>query len=391
MNDDRATHDDKATSERGLSVGEAREATRSAASELRHLFARHVRRHLPGGMTPPKRVAEPPRLIGGHARLLPLLKLIPWMLAVLFAVSFVWDFPGQVVSLWGLELPLDGVLRFVSVSGLIGFLTNWVAITMLFNPRSQRPLLGQGLIPAQRERVIYRLATAVSEELINEEIIKQKIEENNIIPRYRELALDVTRGVLEDDVFRAEFKKLTASYLEAVLTSPEVRTKIIQFVITKIESWAGQGLGGFALKAYRFVNEEDFTKRVEEAIASLPNQLDVVMDEMDALLDVIPKKIEARSEDIEHWATKVVLGFVENLDVYDMVMTNMMAYDDRRLEDLIKRSTNEQLSYIKYLGGILGACGGLVIWQPLPALVVFFATGSTIYAIDEFIFRVRRA
>jgi len=346
---------------------------------------------MPGRVTPEKRTAEPPRLIGAHARLLPLLKLIPWALAAIFATSFAWDFPGQMVSVGGMVLSLEGVLRFVSVSGLIGFLTNWVAITMLFNPRSERPLLGQGLIPAQRERVIYRLATAVSEELINEDIIKQKIEENNIIPRYRELALDVTRGVLEDDAFRTDFKKLTASYLEAVLTSPEVRTKIVQFVIAKIESWAGQGLGGFALKAYRFVNEDDFTQRVEEAISSLPDQLDVVMDEMDALLDVIPGKIEARSEDIEHWATKVVLGFVENLDVYDMVMTNMLAYDDRRLEDLIKRSTNEQLSYIKYLGGILGACGGLVIWQPLPALILFTVVGGTVYAADELIFRMRRA
>ncbi len=384
-------NDDNTTPDRGLSVGEAREVTRSTASEFRRLLARHVRRHVPGRVTPAKRTAEPPRLVGGHARILPLLKVIPWGLAGLFALSFAWDFPGQAVSVWGMTLPLDGVIRFVSVSGLIGFLTNWVAITMLFNPRSERPIMGQGLIPAQRERVIYRLATAVSEELINEEIIKQKIEENNIIPRYRELALDVTRGVLEDDAFRAEFKKLTASYLEAVLTSPEVRTKIIQFVITKIESWAGQGLGGFALKAYRFVNEENFTLRVEEAIASLPNQLDVVMDEMDALLDVIPEKIEARSDDIELWATKLVLGFVENLDVYDMVMTNMMAYDDRRLEDLIKRSTNEQLSYIKYLGGILGACGGLVIWQPIPALILFTAVGGTVYAADEIIFRLNQA
>ena len=36
-------------------------------------------------------------------------------------------------------LPLEGLLRIISVSGLIGFVTNWVAITMLFNPRQDRP------------------------------------------------------------------------------------------------------------------------------------------------------------------------------------------------------------------------------------------------------------
>ena len=57
--------------------------------------------------------------------------------------------------------------------------------------------------------MIYRLATAVSEELINEEIIKQKIEENQIIPKYRELAMSVARGVLEDPEFRNDLKRLT--------------------------------------------------------------------------------------------------------------------------------------------------------------------------------------
>src|SRR5690625_7491116 len=91
----------------------------------------------------------------------------------------------------------------VSVAGLIGFLTILLAITMLFHPRRKHPVFGQGLIPAQRERVIFRLATAISEELINERIIKAKDEEMQVIPRYREDTLDVTRGVaVVGDVLR---------------------------------------------------------------------------------------------------------------------------------------------------------------------------------------------
>ena len=61
-----------------------------------------------------------------------------------------------------------------------------------------------------------------------------------------------------------------------------------------------------------------------------------------------------------------------------------------RLEDLLKRSTNEQLNYIKYLGGILGMVGGLVIWQPVPALILFAATGVILFGLDELIYRLRR-
>ena len=374
----------------GVSVEEARQVTRDRAADFRHLVSRYIRRHLPESRGSEARMHEPPRVKGSHAALLPLLQVIPWTLSALFVFSFFWDFPGMEWVVFGQTLPLQGVLRIVAVSGMIGFLTNWVAITMLFNPRQARPILGQGLIPAQRERVIYRLATAVSEELINEEIIKQKIEENNIIPKYRELAMSVARGVLEDPEFRSDLKRLTGDYVETVLTSDEVRKRIVDFVVEKIESYVGEGVCGMALKAYRYLNEEDFKKRIDKAVHGIPTQLDVVLDEMDALLDKVPEKIEARAEDIEEFATKVVLGFVENLDVYDMVMSNMMAYDEGRLEALIKNSSNEQLNYIKYLGGVLGAMGGLVIWQPVPALILFGSVGGVLFTLDELLFRAGR-
>ena len=374
---------------KGVSVVEAKRVTRARAEDFRALVGRYIKAHLPISDSTPKRGREPIKMTGSHANLLPFLRVIPWALMVLFVVSFFWDFDALTIGVFGQVYALDGLLRIVAVSGLIGFLTNWVAITMLFNPRKQRPIFGQGLIPAQRERVIYRLATAVSEELINEEIIKQKIEENEIIPKYRELAMSVTRGVLEDPAFRTELKMLTADYVETVLTSEEVRTRIVDFVVEKIEAYVGQGVGGMALKAYRYLNEDDFKSRIDKAIHEIPTQLDSVLDQIDALLDKIPEKIEARAEDIENLATKVVLGFVENLDVYDMVMSNMMAYDEGKLEDLIKNSSNEQLNYIKYLGGALGALGGLVIWQPIPAVIAFVAFGGVLFVIDETLFRLR--
>jgi len=369
-------------------IQEARAITRQRVRDFRSLIAKYTRRHLPE--VPPRReeAHEPPRVTGTHARVLPLLKLIPSVLAVGFGVSFVWDFPGMRTSVFGYQLELAGLLRIVTVSGLIGFLTNWLAITMLFNPRVKRPFFGQGLIPAQRERVIYRLARAVSDELINEQIIKQKIEESQVIQKYREMALGVTRGVIEDPEFRSDLKTLTADYLNRVVASEEVRDRIIDFTVEKLEKQLGDSFSGLALKVYRFLNEEDFRRRLEDAVLGLPSALDNVLDDLDQLLDAIPEKIEARSEDIEGYLTRIVLGFVENLDVYGMIMSNMANYDERRLEELLKRATNEQLNYIKYLGGVLGSLGGLVIWRPLLALTAFATVGLSLYLADEVVWRL---
>jgi uncharacterized membrane-anchored protein YjiN (DUF445 family) len=371
------------------SVPEARAVTRARARDLRALVATYIRRHLPPVQAEKAPAPEPPRTVGAHAALLPVLRVIPWLLAALFLGSFAWDFDGVVLSPFGRVLELEGLLRILSVSGLIGFATNWLAITMLFNPRRRRPVFGQGLIPAQRERVIYRLARAVSDELINEEIIKQKIEEAQIIPRYRELAMSVTRGVLEDPDFRSDLKALTADYVERVLTSDQVRRRIVDYTIEKIEAYVGEGVGGLALKAYRYLNEEDFKRRIDKAIHQIPGSLDLVLDEMDAMLDRLPAKIEARAEDIEEWATKAVLGFVEQLDVYGMIMGNMARYDERQLEELLRRSTNEQLNYIKYLGGVLGFVGGLVIWEPVLSVVTLTALGLFLFGLDEGLVRLR--
>ena len=375
------------TEGRSVSVPEAKALTKARARDLGSMLTRYVRRHLPPPAPPKEPPSDPPRMVGAHARWLPVLQVIPALLVVLFVVSFFWDFDGVSADVFGRTLPFEGLLRIISVSGLIGFLTNWLAITMLFRPREKRPIFPQGLIPAQRERVIFRLAKAVSDELINADIIAQKIRESGVIPKYRKLALDVTRDVIEDPEFREELRGLTASYAKEVLGSPQVRQRIVDFTVQKLEEHAKEGISGLALKVYRFVNEEDFQRRIEEAVGALPESIDVALDETDVLLDKLPAQIEARSEEIEALATKVVLGFVENLDVYGIIVGNMHRYDEAQLERLLKNTSNEQLNYIKYLGGVLGLLGGLVIWQPLLALGTFGTLGLAVYALDEALYR----
>lgn len=371
------------------SIPQAKALTKEKARDLRVLLARYVRRHLPPPSPPVAHSVEPPKVQGTYASVLKFLRIIPLFLGLVFALSFFWDFDGMRISVLGYVASIEGLLRILSVSGLIGFFTNWLAITMLFNPRQKRPIFGQGLIPAQRERVIFRLAQAVSKELINEHIIKQKIEESGVIARYRETALGVTRAVLEDPDFRRDIKELTADYAQKVLGSEETRKMLTQLIVEKVEQNAGQGFGGLALKTYRFLNEADFQRRIDKAVRDLPTSLDGALSKMDALLDRLPQKIEARSEEIEQWVTRIILGFVENLDVYDMIITNMKQYDEQQLENLLKNTSNEQLNYIKYLGGVLGVIGGLVIWKPTVSLILFGVLGVTLYVVDELIFRAR--
>ncbi|MCS3698978.1 uncharacterized membrane-anchored protein YjiN (DUF445 family) [Salinibacter ruber] len=357
---------------------------------LQRQIFRTASRHLPDSAgTAEAGVEPPPKRTGRYARWLPILKALPWVLGALFALSFVWDFPGVTLTVAGYTVVLEDLLRFTAVSGLVGFGTNWLAITMLFRPREPRPLVGQGLVPAQRERVAYRLAQAVSDELINKALIKEKIRESGLVAQYRDLLVAAASDVATDDAVRTEGKALLRRALRDVLSTPSVQTRIVALTAEQVEAQAGEGLSGLMLRAYRYFGEDDFRARLRETVRRLPDAVDPLVEELDPVLDRLPAELERRSDEIESLLTRVVLRLVDTLDLERMIYENVRAYDERQLEMLLRRTTNEQLNYIKYLGAALGIIGGFIIWAPAAALVAVTTLGLAVYGVDEALFRAR--
>ena len=360
----------------------------SSLGRLRDLVLDTVAHHLPESSEEDPSIEEPPKRTGSYARWLPVLRALPWILGALFGLSFAWDFPGVTASVAGYSIVLEDLLRYTTVSGLIGFGTNWLAITMLFRPREERPILGQGLVPSQRERVAYRLAQAVSDELINKRIIMEKIRESGLAAQYRDLLVAVAGDVVTDDEVRHELKILLRGVLRDVLSTPSVQDRIADFTAEQMEQNA-EGLPGVALRTYRLFGEDDFQERLREATRRLPEAIDPLLDEMNPVLDRLPAYLDRHGTTIEEILTELILRLVDTLDVQRIVFENVRAYDEQQLEMLLRRTTNEQLNYIKYLGAVLGIIGGLIIWAPAAALAVVTTLGLTIYVVDEALFQAR--
>lgn len=372
------------------------EAASSASNEtdgstswdrLQERVLRVAGRHLPPSSRDAPSIDPPPRQRGSYAHWLPVLRTLPWLLVAVFALSFAWDFPGVTLSVAGYSIVLEDLLRFTAVSGLIGFGTNWLAITMLFRPREPRPLVGQGLVPSQRERVAYRLAQAVSDELINKTIIMEKIRESGLVARYRDLFVAMAGDVVTDDTVRSELREIVRTLLRDLLSSPSVQDRIVAFTAQQMEEHAGEGLSGLALRTYRLFGERDFRARLYQAVQRLPESIDPLLEEFDPMLDQLPAQLERRSDEIETLLTELILRLVDTLDVERIIFENVRAYDEQQLELLLQRTTNEQLNYIKYLGAVLGVIGGFIIWAPAASLVVFTTLGIAIYAVDEALYR----
>lgn len=312
-----------------------------------------------------------------------LLQVFPYVLVAVFGMSFFWDFTGISSVFWGQSITFEGLLRITSVSGLIGYGTNWLAITMLFRPEKRRPLLGHGLIPSQKQVIAFRLAQAVSTDLINPELIKQKIADANIIPIFRDRAIAWLRGITDDASFRDELKSITVDYMHDLVADPEVRSALAANILRTLEqSIASKKLEKLALQTYLMVRGNEAQEIVEQAIARLPENIERMLDKVDHTLDELPAKLEERSDQIELIMTQTLYRLINQLDVHTLIEENINRFEEQRLEKMIKGATNEQLRYIQYLGAVLGTIGGLVIWSPLLALGLLGSTSVVIVGLD---------
>lgn len=73
-----------------------------------------------------------------------------------------------------------GYLLLILISGFIGWVTNWIAIKMLFHPRKPFKILGltlQGIFPKNQSQFAQKLGKLVSGEFLSFADIAQKISE----------------------------------------------------------------------------------------------------------------------------------------------------------------------------------------------------------------------
>lgn len=375
--------EDSSTEKKSGFIEQAGGKTKVLGQSLAKLLGKHIKSNLPDTQSNSP-THTPPGQQKSNTRFLTFLKGIPPFLILLFLFAQYWDFDQVSIEILGNTLSLDGLLTMISVSGLIGYLTNWIAITMLFKPKLKRPILGQGLIPAQKDRIAFRLAQAVSKDLINPEIIKQKLIDSDLIGIYRRKGMTLVHSIIQNDDFRAELKQLITEYITGLVEDPELRADLAKEIILKLEnSLEDKSIEKIALKTYMLVRGENAQKIIENAISKLPQNMENVLDKLDLSLDKVPVLIEEKSEQLEEWVSKSLFNILQQFDVHQLVEENVKKFDEDKISNLIKGTTNEQFQYIQYLGALLGMIGGFVIWQPIGSVIVIGILVLSIWGLDN--------
>ncbi|AXJ01072.1 Protein of unknown function (DUF445) [Cyclonatronum proteinivorum] len=312
------------------------------------------------------------------------LMTVPWLLGILFLISFVWDFEGVRLSTDFVNLQFEGLLRILSVSGLIGFLTNWIAISMLFYPRKRRPLLGQGLIPAQKDRIAKRLSAAVERELINPELVKREFVASGLLNRYTDLLIWDVKSLMDNPEFRDDVSKLMHHYIQEAFADPAMKARIVDEAEQAVmESVKGRKVEQTALKMYLIMRGKTLREFLMDATEKLPAKMARATEPIDELLNTIPARMRKDRAQLQNLFLMVINGIVDKIEVQKIIETNINSYDEGKLEAIIRGASDTQLRYIKYLGAVIGFGGGFVIWQPVLSLAVLITAGLLIWLADR--------
>ena len=285
------------------------------------------------------------------------------------------------------------------LGGVIGYITNDLAIRMLFRPR-KAVYIGRfhvpftpGLIPAQQGRIAQSIGDVVSGQLLNEETLRQTLLSEATIAKLQDKVRVFLRTLSKDErrvrdlLARQDVREkvnLSAEELEKKLTDG-LTAKIIESKLgyTVIESiigdkmdfinqnkWLSMLVDDNAQKSIK----EKLAEKVDEIIAEkAPDAVAAIVARYkDEIMDARLCELYARFEDKEDVIIEKLTGLytsilgdnlgrlLKAINIEKIVVDKINGLDPAELETVIFGVMKKELRAIVYLGALLGFLMGFI-------------------------------
>lgn len=273
------------------------------------------------------------------------------------------------------------------IGAVIGYITNWLAIKMLFRPREAKYIFGMklpftpGLIPKEKSRIANKVGETVGTHLLNSDSLSKALKDDKIKSKFNEVAKEkinqvinsnstleeslkntlgenyyalkgnminnITKTILES-IQEEEFKNKVKFYIvdsikERLNKNPE---KIIDFInsnkfreviINTLEEEKTRDIIGKALlKEVKTLGKEDLT--IEEVIPEniKPYIEEYVKSQKDTLVDIIKNLL--RDDEVSY---KIKSAINDNIpSIVSMFLSGDVIYG--KLVSLVDKSLSEE-------------------------------------------------
>jgi len=222
----------------------------------------------------------------------------------------------------------------VGVGAIIGYVTNYVAIKLLFRP--YKPLkignitvFPQGVIPREKEALARKVGEVVRDYILSEEEIKKIVTSDEVKEEIEKFLDEKIRNLLDKDITEYVSKEEIADKLSSIIS------KVVEEKFSMFAS---------------LVNK-DMIKNLLLNL-QMPLKLNELLPE--------EKIKEVLKNEIFDFLEKEVPKIFLKAHIDKIVEEKVASFDEKRLEDMLFSLMDKHFGFINFAGAVLGAIIGAV-------------------------------
>ena len=288
------------------------------------------------------------------------------------------------------------------VGAVIGGITNSIAIKMLFRPINPVKIgnftlpFTPGVIPKEKARIAHKVGEVISEELLNEEVLKKWLLKEEIFKQIESAIENYLQEFSEDEnklsdklseivgkeksmYYVCEVEEQITEKLYSKVLSMEIGKRIVDkiqsayhagsfnsmlgpmsfFINDNLVENISQKIGPVITKFIEDEGEDIIRKAVEEESSELLNQtVKECMTKLQKYEEIIKKNTLIIYEKI---VTFHLARILKTLNIAAIVEERILAFDTLELEKIILSIMKKELHAIVWFGVLLGAIMGVVM------------------------------
>lgn len=260
------------------------------------------------------------------------------------------------------------------IGSVIGYITNWLAIKMLFRPREAKYIFGMkipftpGLIPKEKGRIANKVGETVGTHLLNSDSLTKAVKNDKVKSKFDEMAKNKIENLLESNS-----------------TIEEVLKNILGDTYYSLKSGTIEHISKSILKS---IQEEEFKNKLKFYI-------------IDALKEELSKKPEKvteflNSERFKSIIMKVLSGEESSKALNDTIFKELktLEFEERTVDELVPEELKPSIEeYIKSQKDTLTEIIKKLVSddeiafkikgainENIPSIVSMFLNGDVIYA-----------
>lgn len=270
----------------------------------------------------------------------------------------------------------------ITVAGLVGYFTNFLAIKMLFQPKQGSVLGWQGLVPKNKDQIARSLAESVQEQLLSPEIILDYIRERRLIEAGTESMADWVDANLQDPAVRMRITEVVVELMRD--QGPELLNRSLDYTEEVVKSLARNPRTiELWWQDARAVLEEFLASQknrqwlAERASQFLNQEIPRIADWMNRALEGYLKEKRGMGrlglglKNVFSFDEEAIRGLLENFAVDAGVSDDFMAAMDAIMDELQREMTSPEVQEViqERLGVWVERVGETFRNTVLPAIV----------------------